>query len=437
MLSYSSRLIICITASHAEGIAALSRPTPAGVRRRSGGPGAQVAQRTYAAQNSANVTIVKVQGSNITSMLPAGVPVIDHLAAWASITPGWDTLTPAIEDLRKRRTPSLDPAHHPEVLELVLGTASAEEYANACAWIRRKHQETKEKYGLLLPAADVECLQIAADKDFQSLEQILADIVLSSGDSPRTFQLPPPPSRGSPPGKAISLPVLFMYGSVGWQLHIRIAAKYAPDGKSVKFMCSESLPAAYLELIALLEPAVGTGIARDYEEFFGTVSAFWPAHGTKPAAPLELSRITMLAGCTISHVTVLQLVYTFLGGYLCKDWRASTGDRLWARPYNSLLVGLQCYLHGDVQQVAITAWVAVTVWVSHLFPDSTLATRASNLTPADLLNWWTEAAIKGLMRKGEWKDPRPGYVTHREGAIQRAEVPRTEPLYAVLRLCPS
>jgi hypothetical protein len=112
-----------------EGIAALSRPTPAGVWQPSGGPGAQVAQRTFAAQNSANVTIVKVQGSSITSMLPAGVPVIDHLAAWASITPGWSTLTPAIEDLRKRRTPSLDPAHHPEVLELSLGTASAEEYA--------------------------------------------------------------------------------------------------------------------------------------------------------------------------------------------------------------------------------------------------------------------------------------------------------------------
>jgi hypothetical protein len=77
-----------------EGITALSRSTPAGVRQPSGGPGAQVAQRTYAAQNSANVTIVKVQGSSITSMLPAGVPVIDHLAAWASITPGWSTLTP-------------------------------------------------------------------------------------------------------------------------------------------------------------------------------------------------------------------------------------------------------------------------------------------------------------------------------------------------------
>jgi hypothetical protein len=228
-----------------------------------------------------------------------------------------------------------------------------------------------------------------------------------------------------------------MYGSIGWQLHLRLAAGHTPDGKEIKFLCADALPPAYLELIALLEPAVGTGIDKDYKEFFGMVSALWPSHGAKPATPIELPRITMLSGCTISHVAVLQLVYTFLGGYLCKDWRASTGDGMWARPYASLPVGLQCYLHGDVQQVAITAWVAVTVWVSHIFPDSTLVTRATNLAPTDILNWWTEAVIKGLMRRGNWSDPRPGYVTHREGAIQRAGVPRTEPLHAVLRLCPS
>jgi hypothetical protein len=344
---------------------------------------------------------------------------------------------PAIKQLCARRAPSTESIRHPEVLELALGTSTAQEYVRACEWIKEKHQQTRDKYGILLPAADVECLQIQTSKDFQSLEQILADIVLSSGEHSRTFSLPPPPTHGVSPGKSISLPVLFMYGSIDWQLHIRLGAGHASDGKSVTFVCSDPLPLAYLELIALLEPAMGIGIDKDYEEFFGTVSAFWPSHGAKPAKPIELSRITMLAGCAISHVSVLQLVYTFLGGYLCKDWRASTGDRLWARPYASLPVGLQCYLHGDIQQVAITAWVAVTVWTTHLFPDSTLATRASNLTPLGLLNWWTEVAVKSLMRQGLWTDPKPGYVTHREGAIQHAGVPRTEATHALLRLCPS
>jgi hypothetical protein len=266
---------------------------------------------------------------------------------------------------------------------------------------------------------------------------VLADIVLSSGDTINTFILPPPPSRGPTTASTISLPVLFMYGSIDWQLHIRLGAGHTADGRSVTIICSDPLPPAYLELVALLEPAVGTGIDKDYEDFFGTVSAFWPSHGVRPAKPIELARITMLVGCAISHVSVLQLVYTFLGGFLCKDWRASTGDRLWARPYNSLPVGLKCYLHGDIQQVAATAWVAIAVWTAHLFPDSTLATRATNLTPLGLLNWWTETAVKCLMRQGPWTDPRPGYTTHREGAIQRAGVPKTEPLHAMLRLCPS
>ncbi len=45
-----------------------------------------------------------------------------------------------------------------------------------------------------------------------------------------------------------------------------------PDGKEIRFLRADALPPAYLELIALLEPAVGTGIAKDYQEFFGMVS---------------------------------------------------------------------------------------------------------------------------------------------------------------------
>jgi hypothetical protein len=241
-------------------------------------------------------------------MLPAGVPVIDHLAAWASVTPGWNIITPAIEDLRARRTPRLEQLRHPEVLELALGTATEDEYIQACAWVREKHLQTRERFGALLPAADVECVQIQANQDYRSLEQVLADIVLSSGEQTRSFKLSPPPTRGISPGKAVSLPVLFIYGSIDWQLHIRLAAGHTPDGKEIKFVCADALPAAYQELIALLEPAVGTGIAKDYQEFFGTVSAFWPSRGTQPAArplvtacgpgPTPVSRWACSAICT-------------------------------------------------------------------------------------------------------------------------------------------
>ena len=91
-----------------EGIAALSKSSPAITGRHSAGPGAQIAHRIYAAQDSANVTIVSVQGSSITRMLPAGVPVIDHLAAWISVTPGWNAISPVVEELRTQRSPSLE-----------------------------------------------------------------------------------------------------------------------------------------------------------------------------------------------------------------------------------------------------------------------------------------------------------------------------------------
>ncbi len=96
---------------------------------------------------------------------------------------------------------------------MALGAATEAEYIQACAWVRGKHQQTRERFGALLPAADVECVQVLANKDYQSLEQVLADIVLSSGEQTRSFQLSQPPARGFSPGKAVSLPVLFMYGS--------------------------------------------------------------------------------------------------------------------------------------------------------------------------------------------------------------------------------
>ncbi len=416
-----------------EGIAALSRSASAVADR----PAAKIAHNVYTAENSAHITIMTVQGEFTASMLPAGVPVIDHLAAWTSVTPGWDSVSPIVAELCSLRMPATAELSHPEVLEIALGTATDAEYAHAIDWVRCKHQETQKRYGVLLPAANVECVLLKATRNFQTTELLLSNIVLKAEERDPTFELQPEPGHSISPGKAVSMPVLFMYGSVGWQLHIRLAAGHSPDSKNITFLCNNPLPQLYLDLISSLEPAVGMGIEKYYQDFFSTVAAFWPNHGTKPAAPIELTRITMLAGCTISHATVIQLVYTFLGGYLCKDWRVSTGNHLWSQPYTTLPTSLRCYLHGNIQQVAITAWVAATVWVAHLFPDSTLATRATTLTPTGLLIWWTEAVVKGLMRQGPWNDPQPGYVTRREEAIQRAGVPRTEPIHAVLRLCPS
>jgi hypothetical protein len=81
------------------------------------------------------------------------------------------------------------------------------------------------------------------------------------------------------------------------------------------------------------------------------------------------------------------------------------------------------------------AWVTVVVWVSHLFPDVTLVTRVNHMTPRQLLAWWTERVIKSSIA-APWKDARPAAVGHRQGAIDRAGVPRDHPDFAIIGVCP-
>jgi hypothetical protein len=83
-----------------QGVATLLQRAPT-VRERL--PGARTAQRVFMAQDSACLTVMTVQGESTDSLLPAGVPVIDHLAAWCTSNPGWDTLLPTINHLRTMR----------------------------------------------------------------------------------------------------------------------------------------------------------------------------------------------------------------------------------------------------------------------------------------------------------------------------------------------
>ncbi len=120
---------------------------------------------------------------------------------------------------------------------------------------------------------------------------------------------------------------------------------------------------------------------------------------------------------------------------MCKDWRASTGDQLWAAPYGSLPCGLKIYLHGDIQQLAIMAWVAVVVWVAHLFPDISIITRVNHMLARQLLAWWVERVLK-TSDSAPWKKATPQAIGHRQGAIDRAGVPRDNPEFALIGVCP-
>ncbi len=109
--------------------------------------------------------------------------------------------------------------------------------------------------------------------------------------------------------------VLFMFGSVGWQVHIRVNVKYhiTNDRTDVVFHGGELPAEEYLEVLDAMGPAVGTGITSDYSLFFRVIGALY-GDGSKPRGhPVEMERLAKIAGADHPHTGVVSLVW------LCKQ----------------------------------------------------------------------------------------------------------------------
>jgi hypothetical protein len=149
--------------------------------------------------------------------------------------------------------------------------------------------------------------------------------------------------------------------------------------------------------------AVGQDVTKDKEEFFQVVRAMfgWSLRMCPPR-PIELSRLSALAGspCPMSLATT---VLTWLGGLLPKNRACSTGDKRWGVEYSFLHQGLQFYLHGDIQQVAIVALLMMAAWVLHLFPDMTLVTHTTGWDALGFLHYREEHVVKHLLVVGDWR----------------------------------
>ncbi len=204
----------------------------------------------------------------------------------------------------------------------------------------------------------------------------------------------------NPGGKPrVQMPVLFMYGSYNWQLHVRLDTTYVmKNGKSAFQISKGEVPREFGQLMSKCHSAVGQDVTKDVEEFFQVVRAMfgWSSR-TCPPRPIELSRLSALAGSTCPTI-LATTVLTWLGALLPKNRACSTGDKRWGVEYSFLHQGLQFYLHGDIQQVAIVAWLMMATWVIHLFPDRTLVAHtkagmrsASFTTGRSMLSnisWW-------------------------------------------------
>jgi hypothetical protein len=307
-------------------------------------------------------------------------------------------------------------------MEIVLGKSTPEEMSEAAAWVSHHQTAAVHKNGCFLPTADIKSLTLTVFDSFDSLVQGLEQF-----DEELELELQAPPS----PQGGVSCPVLLLYGGLGWQLHVRLHLEYSRSGY-VKFnRGSRGLMPHFRYLIDKFEPAVGLDMGTQYRRFFTIVEAVYGPCCLSPPPSIELQPLSVLAGCAIDITSLSALTILYLGGIL-DSTRHGDGD--WARPLASLHPGLQCSLAGAIQQVSAALWVMVTAWVIHLFPDMNDVTADTGLSAMELLNYWTNEVVKGLLT-GLTKVAKFDSCPSRAVAIQNLGIPE-DSKFDVLRLCP-
>jgi hypothetical protein len=393
--------------------------------------GARLAIQTFASQSGSRLTEFSVNGISHTQLLPGGAPIIDHLAAYVSSNPGFSGLQDTIEYIRNNRVPSTDQLKTVRIKELVLGIASSRQLREATEWVKERMRETRERFGgLTICAADVEDVAIPIKGRVRDTTWLMAAIHKET-NSLWLRQLPNPPGT-----RTLSCPVLFMFGSIDWQLHLRIHVSYHKDDKRTDVVLHKGeIPAEeYGELMTVIGPAVGTGIANDYTSFFSIVAALYREDRMPCGAPVELDRLARLAGADHPQTGLVSQVWTWLGGVLPKYFACSTGDGKWGRDFQEL----KLYLLGDIQQVMEVAMTMLMIQAIHLFSDPTFPYRTTGMSGADFVRYWAGRVTRLLTSEpGNWAPLPRSEVRHqrRDALIGSARIPPGRE-YDVLRLCP-
>jgi len=397
--------------------------------------GARLAIQVFTSQSSSRLTEFNINGVSHTQLLPGGIPIIDHLAAYVTSNPGFSGLQETIEHIRNNRVPSVEQLKTIKIKELVLGIASARQLREATEWVKERILETRERFGgLTICAADVEDIAIPITGRVHDTTSLMGAIHEET-NSLWLRQLPNPPGT-----RTVSCPVLFMFGSIDWQLHLRIHVSYHKDDKRTDVALHKGeIPAEeYGELMSAIGPAVGTGVTSDYASFFGIVAALYNEDRMPCGAPVELDRLARLAGADHPQTGLVSQVWTWLGGVLPKHFACSTGDGKWGRDFQELPVGLKLYLLGDIQQVVKVAMTMLMVQAIHLFPDPTFPYRTTGMSGADFVRYWAGRITYLLTREpGNWAPLPRSEVRHhkRDALIDSAGIPPGRD-YDILRLCP-
>ncbi len=164
-----------------------------------------------------------------------------------------------MDNIRRSRLPAEDVS----VKEVILGKSTPGEFLAAAEWVRIRQRQTQHGYGVTVLVADVEELCVETPPDIVDNAGLLKAI----SDGRMWYTL----TRRGYKGPKASFPVLLMFGSIDWQLHLMFHVEHRNAGRDRVdvIIGSGELPhEEYRALLRELGPATGTGIEKDYSSFF-------------------------------------------------------------------------------------------------------------------------------------------------------------------------
>jgi len=335
-------------------------------------------RKTFELQDPSGAARFKLgNGAESHHSLPGGAPIVDHLYVRAQAERDWSFLLPALDGIRQTRCPSVDSNIYN--LDITLGLAHPSVLQSAISFLKKRTEEVEATYHVCQLAGDAESISVPPD--------VFEDIMNMPPGTDHTFQL----AEDSEPAR--HLMTRFTFGHVGWQITFRLPIREG-EGKTMH-LSPGTLQTDFWVLLAEVKSLVGVGIKKDLDDFAAIVKSLYGIDGVFPK-PIELHTTVRLAGFNLPRHAVGNLAWIFLGALLPKG-RCSAGDGRWHQRWGDLPKALQCYLAGDISQVAAIFWLATNAWIMHLFPDLHIVSLVSKITTGpELLRWWTKTVIPAL-----------------------------------------
>ena len=332
--------------------------------------------------------------------LPAGFPVIDHIAAYVREAPDYSDIAPSLQSCRNNR---LAPERIDSV-ELTIGEASPEEYQAVIDKILAHQQDQSDP--LAWTAADTESLGILIDKlpwnraPDSIIREITSCVML--GVSEVEFELAPKGMSSHP------LPVRFASGNSKWAFHLRLPGYYKTPTTFV-LRLDLPFPPELAKLFAAMPSAVGVNITSDYVDYAKVLFAIWGDRSFETIArPVELDDLARLARVNTTTGSMFQL-HLWIFGTILPKVHASIGDGQWGKRLIELPLALQRYANGDITLACLHAYVFSLCIFIHTFPDLTILKEVSGLDTSDLFGGTSPSFFAS-----KWPDGSPSGLTRTE-----------------------